>query len=61
MLSLFWDFILTMWYVNVSIPSFNIFTLTHFILTMWYVNIGIAVIAVTAHVGFILTMWRKTK
>ncbi len=39
MLSLFWGFILTMWYVNIPHLSTHFLQTYRFILTMWYVNL----------------------
>ncbi|MFL8634759.1 hypothetical protein Q3157_18835 [Clostridioides difficile] len=57
MLSLFWGFILTMWYVNVIRNGKTIKRGTSFILTMWYVNVKDKANTFKARKCFILTMW----
>ena len=52
------SFILTMWYVNITIVIAAIAALVAgFILTMWYVNKAVRTERISKLSSFILTMW----
>ncbi|MCJ0164111.1 hypothetical protein J0W64_14340 [Clostridioides difficile] len=56
-LSLFWGFILTKWYVNKDNWVFDEELANSFILTKWYVNLDIVDVLFEAGESFILTKW----
>ncbi|HBG3469712.1 hypothetical protein [Clostridioides difficile] len=58
-LNLFWDFILTMWYVKSHQQIQLCHLQSYFILTMWYVKVFDNLKSSFAELDFILTMWKK--